>query len=459
MNNFITTITPDSLSGILFALEGIKKTVVLLNGPTGCKFYHSAISDDRNLRQRTFDPLQYSEAWYFGQPQIPTTYLDSKDYIYGSEEKVVAALQHLDHRDGVELLCIVNSPGAALIGDDLQGIAERTIRNKQVICIETPGFSESIYTGYQTALRAVLDTFCKPIERNKVAESICNIAESTTPEGTEEMKGIEETVVKKRKTVNLIGACIFTKYFEGDMIEIKRLLALCDIEVNCVLCTNCSLEEIRKIPTVDLNISLYPEYGLALAKELAQQYGTPYYDCAPPIGLDATEKMLCNICEILEVSATPFLEECKKARARSYVFIARVNSLTGLPSGVRFAMEGNYSTAYAYGKYLIEYFGMLFYGVNILDPKCNCYQAQFEELLQQYKRTDVVRNQNLHDSEVVLANGQTHCRLQAEQQKFLGIEIALPTLGYVDVIPKTHVGLTGGLLLTEQILNGLIMNS
>ena len=37
-----------------------------------------------------------------------------------------------------------------------------------------------------------------------------------------------------------------------------------------------------------------------------------------------------------------------------------------------------------------------------------------------------------------------------------GIEIALPTIGYIDVIDKTHLGSSGGLFLVEQILNSLV---
>lgn len=36
------------------------------------------------------------------------------------------------------------------------------------------------------------------------------------------------------------------------------------------------------------------------------------------------------------------------------------------------------------------------------------------------------------------------------------VEVSLPSLGYVDVIPKTHLGIQGALMLTEQIINSLL---
>ena len=98
--SYLTSITPDSLSGLLFSLEGIRDGVVLLNGPSGCKFYHSSVSDGQMIRSLDFDPLSYPEIWYFGQPHVPCTSIDNGDYVYGSEEKLREILKFL--RDNVK---------------------------------------------------------------------------------------------------------------------------------------------------------------------------------------------------------------------------------------------------------------------------------------------------------------------------------------------------------------------
>ena len=149
---YLTNITPDSFSGLLFGLEGIRNTIVLMNGPTGCKFYHSATSDNQAPRQMEFDPLNYPELWYFGQPRIPCTYLDKRDYVYGSKEKLVEALRFLKANLPFDLLAIVNSPGAALIGDDLRKIADAETDGRPILTIETPGYSHHIWDGYSCLL-------------------------------------------------------------------------------------------------------------------------------------------------------------------------------------------------------------------------------------------------------------------------------------------------------------------
>ncbi|MDR2403444.1 MAG: oxidoreductase, partial [Spirochaetaceae bacterium] len=120
-------ISPDGFTGALFAIEGIKDACTILNGPTGCKFYHSAISDSQFFRSPTYDPLEYTEGFYFGQSRIPSTYLDGEDYIFGSGEKLTRILKSVVKKR-YRLIAVVNSPGAALIGDDLEDFLDREVR-------------------------------------------------------------------------------------------------------------------------------------------------------------------------------------------------------------------------------------------------------------------------------------------------------------------------------------------
>ena len=73
-----------------------------------------------------------------------------------------------------------------------------------------------------------------------------------------------------------------------------------------------------------------------------------------------------------------------------------------------------------------------------------------------YKCMDALQADILETpGEIVLADGCIIAKLKLLRHVFSGIEIALPTIGYVNVIPKTHLGLHGALLLIEQIINGL----
>jgi nitrogenase molybdenum-iron protein alpha/beta subunit len=430
MSGYLSNITPDSFSGIIFALEGVSRTVVLLNGPTGCKFYHSSVSDNQTIKQFEFDPLNYPEKWYFGQPRVPCTYLDNSDYIYGSKDKLEEALAFLCDNVSFELLCIVNSPGAALIGDDLKGIAERIIQDRPVIIIETPGFSSDVCTGYETAAIELIKQISPP-RPAKVLPA----------------------------TVNILGVSIFHRNYAGDIAELKRLMGLCGITVGCVLCADCGIESVRSLPSAALNIVIRPEYGMKTAQYLHEQYGAPFYICdGPPVGFAATEKLMREVCAILGGDLTGFTWDSEKARARVYSYISRVNSLTGLPKGVNFAVEGTYSELYAYISFLARHFGMIPECASVLNEHSGCFKDRLVELLQELGLPEALDRDILQtESELVFASGNTIAKLKLRKHVFSGIEISLPSLGYVDVVPKTHLGIQGALLLTEQVINGLML--
>ena len=70
-------------------------------------------------------------------------------------------------------------------------------------------------------------------------------------------------------------------------------------------------------------------------------------------------------------------------------------------------------------------------------------------------KRDIFEAQN----ELVFASGMTISRLRNAGRQFVGVENALPCLGYINVIPKTHLGVSGARLLVEQAPNGLLMYS
>jgi nitrogenase molybdenum-iron protein alpha/beta subunit len=381
------------------------------------------------IRQLEFDPLNYPERWYFGQPRVPCTYLDSGDYIYGGREKLTEALEYI--RDNVKrsLVAIVNSPGAALIGDDIAGIARSALGGETVVTIETPGFSSDVCAGFETGVTALIDALDPPR-----ADAL-------------------------PKTVNLLGASIFQKYFAGDVAELRRLLGLIGASVNCALVAGASAEEIRAVSRAALNIVVRPEYGLDTAEYLKMRYGTPYYVCdGAPIGFTATEKFVRDVGEALERDPAPAIEDSERARATAYAHISRVNSLVGLPKGARVSVEGTYSDIYAYFKFFTEYFGMLPEAASVFCPRADFAKPRLDGFMRARGLSDVLARDIFEaQNELVFASGATIARLRNAGRKFVGVENALPSLGYLDVIPKTHLGVSGALLLVEQVLNGLLL--
>ena len=161
----ITGIHPDGFTGALLAGESILDGAVILHGPTGCRGHHSALSERAFPRDDVEERLNFMQPFYFGQPRIPTTYLDGDDFVFGAREKLVKAIRETA-KQGPALITIINSPGAALIGDN---ISQATVESgAEVPCatVEMPGLSCSLAEGYQQGLIAVLEAL-SPVRRGR----------------------------------------------------------------------------------------------------------------------------------------------------------------------------------------------------------------------------------------------------------------------------------------------------
>ena len=418
--NVIRSITPDGITGMIFAMEGIKNAVILLNGPMGCKFYHSTTSQFLMPRPALYLPVQEGEdpvevrfdflnEWFFRQPRVPCTWLDGHDYVYGTLDKVRAGLQYIKEHVACDVITVVNAPGASLIGDDPRELCREIFPDIPTIVLESPGFSTEYYDGTDTA---ILELF------RQAKKILWGDAPVRKQEGA-----------SQRPSVNLIGMSIWQKYALGDKEEITRILDLCGIDVNCILFAGCSLDDLKKIPEADLNVVLYPEMGQSGAKWLEENLGMPYYVCdVPPIGFDATLSLVSDLAEILKTDGSKVKEEIEQARAQAWYSISGIYNASGKPNGTIFAVKSFPSQEKGITKFLSEYLGM------IRDER------EMEETT----------------AEIVFSDANIISELMLRDKEFCGIEIANPTMGYVDVIPKTMVGVRGSLFLIELVLNSFM---
>ena len=436
------SISPDSITGMIFAMEGIRNAIVLLNGPMGCKFYHSTTSAHLTkhppLRAADGTPAEKGQveydilnSYFFRQSRVPCTYLDGADFVYGTAEKVEAALRYFGEKFRFDLLVIVDSPGASLIGDELKELAARVLPHKPVAVLESPGYSEYFSDGYDRAVSTLLRQLPAFAPRK--------------PRG-------------QKPRVNLLGVSIWHRYWEGDLEEMRRLLGLCGIEVNCCLCAGCTMEEVRALPDADLNLLLYPEMGRDTAAFLEERFGTPCYVFdGPPVGFRATEEAFREICARLGTDAAPLLTESERSRAEAWFQLNDLDQMNYLSSGSTFAVEGMDSVALAYTSFLTEYLGLTPECVSLTGSPDGGIREKLRELLRSCRAEDAELRDILDSrAELVFADANTIAALHTRQDAFSGIEISLPGMGYVDFVKKTHLGLRGALFLTEQAVNGLM---
>lgn len=443
---------------MILAMEGVRGAVVLLNGPMGCRFYHSTTSQFLSVRPLLYVPsgesgkkvpvdYNYLNDWFFRQPRVPCTYLDGYDYVYGTRPKVREALHFLKENIEFDLITIVNSPGATLIGDNLKELVDEEMPDTLCVMLESPGLSEDFSTGYEAAVLALLQQVL-PKLREKCKEE---------KEVQARRKREDEA---HRPCLNVLGLSIFDRYAPGDRDELRRIFASMGISVSCFLADDCTPEELAAVPDADLNLVISPERGLRTAQYLKERYGTDFLipEC-PPVGFEATEAVIRAAAGRLNVRAEAALEECGRGRALAWYHINNIFQAYGKPNGVRYAVEAPLSWLYAFSRFFTDYLGMIPDRLVSSGPPDAVSEDRLRKFLEEHHCGQALGDSILDTgAELVFSNANTIAQLKAENKRFCGIEISLPGMGYTDIIPKTQIGIRGALFLTEQVLNGLMNN-
>lgn len=411
-------LTPDGLTGAILAVEGIRDAAVLLNGPTGCKFYHGALSDGQLARESSMDPLQFSDEFYFGQPRIPATYLDDHDYVFGASEKLEKILPRVAER-GHRLIAVVNSPGAALIGDDLERLIASAGLLIPCVAIEIAGFSKGIARGFQEAVILTLKRLAPP------------------------------PVPVRPKQVNLVGLSIFHRHWDGNVAELRRLLSLCHISVNTVICAGCTVEELRHVAAAELHLVIHPEFADELIPFLQSSFERPVLipEAGAPIGFQETENWIKAVCAALDTDPIPALNEIKEARNRAYHLLSRFNSLTGLPRGATFALLADGSISLPLTRWLYDYLGMVPIAISVEETTTSHAEA-LRRFLEQIGCADAWQADGSDlCPDLVFGDEGFISRFRARGLPVVGIDIALPGSGAVELISRCYMGSTGALWL------------
>lgn len=410
---------PECLLGTLFATEGVRDSVTIFNSPTGCKYYPSSNSESSFSREGTFDPYIYMNEFFFSQPRIPCTYLDDDDLIMGYDDKL-KRLFDIVRKTKPSIIGIVNSPGASLIGSDLDAVNDTNI---PVIRSESPGYSESFQKGFQKTIISML----KDIVPHK----------KTT----------------RRKTVNLIGISIRELGWKDSLEDLEKLLALCNIEVIASVGAGWSVDEMRDSVNAEANVMLYGHLGNDVAKWYENDFGIPtvFSDSGLPLGFDQLECWIVAVCHQLDCDPSPALDFIEDNRRSAALEIRRMNLHSGLPGGCTFSISSCSTLAYSVIVTLHSYLGMIPVAVETTDTYSD---DRIDAYLSENGLT-VTNDAFNTPSDVFLGNGNTLASLKFRGLVDDGVDIETPDSKFVRITKEPTIGLGGTMRLLDRTLNAL----
>ncbi len=407
---------PEGLMGILLAFEGVKDAETILNGPTGCKFHPSSVSEAVYRRKGSFNPMIFSGEFHFCQPRIPCTYLGGYDYITGSKDRLNRLFDEVNN-SRPSLIGIVNSPGASLIGESLN-VTETSV---PVVKIETPVYSKSLGDGFQ--------------------EGIISILEKIKP-GTG----------KRKYCINLLGISIWHLNWEDSLNDLTALLNLCGIEVITAVGAGWSIDDIKTSGEAELNIVIHDEFSGKVGSWYEKNCGIPYITPEVPIGFDALENWLKEVCHALGRDAAPAIDVIKSKRKKVFRELSAMEERKVLPKGRTFSIAADGSLAFPVLKFLYEYLGMVPVAVNVEDSE---WDSKINDYLSD-NGINISKNVFNTAADIFIGDGNTLSALLFREVVRSGITVESPGIRQIEIREEPVLGLNGTLRLLDGVLNSLI---
>jgi len=238
-------------------INGIRHMAPVIHGPKGCTYSVASAYKMRGCEYR-------------GVPLEPTscTAQNEADVVFGGEGKLLEAVKEADQRYHPELIVILSCCCAGIIGDDVETVAQVAEQevDAQVLAIRSEGFGGDFRSGYEDAFKALMDLM-EP--RGKIMKS----------------------------TINIIGARegpTFTEWVQ-DLNELERLVSAIGAKINGVLCGGCTVEQIRKAASAELNASWCYDWGQKLGDLMEARFGLPYARTGQPYGPAATKEWIMGV--------------------------------------------------------------------------------------------------------------------------------------------------------------------
>lgn len=406
---------PDSLTGAIAAIESINGGVALLNSPPGCRYTASFVIEKQ-------DTVNTSE------DRVPCTSLDETDFIHGSAEKLKKLLKQIEQQ-GFKLAGIVNGPGTALIGDDLEGIVKSSEVKVPVINIEASSFTGQASEGH-----------------NQVWQKILNMQTDSS--------------ASPQNDLVITGSTLLSLRCLDNIEQIKDELVIAGIKKVINIGPGAGLEELGKIKNSKAVISMNEAYGNKLAELISEKHGIKnlFPGLLAPIGLQASEKWLSCIVTELNGDLEALNNYIASSKAKLDSVLSRFRSVNAMPEDLTCFISADSAIAAPLMLYLQDYLGIKPLAVSLLERAENS-----EKFIQENFDTQVLTNLNPLEEAELLQKLQPDIILGSSNDysiayKTFGtkvpfVAISYPEAGRIFLTKRPLMGIAGTLVLTENILN------
>ncbi len=456
-------LSPDSLTGSISAIEGIKDAIALVNGPTGCRIVNAyMIYNQDKFVDYTADVSMLSDDFFLHQFRVPSTYLDEFDFIFSTEPKLIKILQRIDSNNYYKLIGVINTSATALIGDDIEKIILKSGFSKDFIVIESTGFVENIYLGFQKTLINIIE---KLFSKNRLINKKYCFRKKTITKPNNNLIN---------NCVNLIGFSLSQYNWFNDATELKLLLNSIGINVNIILCVDTSYKSLLDIPKADLNIVISEEYGSLLAEYFKENFGIPflglskdideYLEVFTPIGFTFIEDFIEKISYQFKINKTDYKLARDRAKRRIFKALQGISGTRSVLKGLKFAIFADSYILYPMLRFLYEYLGLYpkIIGLKSIDcintEKIKKYLEEKKlctTILQYYNQLDIKKAFEVLEPDIIFGSAVEKNIMRLIKKNFAYINISLPEDYKTVLTHRPLMGINGVLTIVEELINNI----
>lgn len=416
-----------SLSGAYAAVVGLYGSVPILHSGGGCgigqlfgQFYAGGENSPGGQ----------------GGTSTPCTSMVEQHVIFGGDDKLRRLIKSSLELMKGDLYVVISGCIPALIGDDVEAVVKKFKDGAPVIYVKTAGFSGNTYTGYEQFLDAVIDQLL-----------------------------ISQP--KQERLINILGVIPFQHVFwKGDLEKLKETFKKIGVETNVIFGEFDGVNNLKKIPSAELNVVLSPWLGHKIAEKLSDKFGTPYITFpSVPVGPKETTALLQSVTKKLnlpndKVQVVINTEE-RIAYRRAEYFGDPL--LIGLPHAYT-AVVGDSATAIGITQYVANEVGYLPEVVIITDnPPEEYHKDIIRELSDNIEciiKPEVIFESDSYKIRQKLKNRSFLLLLASSLEKHitgdfnhaLHLSVSFPILDRT-VIEHSYAGYRGGNILMEDIIS------
>jgi nitrogenase molybdenum-iron protein alpha/beta subunit len=276
-------------------LSGIRNTIVLTHGPSGCAF---GVKQAYKLTNSRNSASPY-------EPVLSTN-LKQSEIIHGGEKQLRGAILEADAKYKPDAIFVATSCATGIIGDNVDAVVKKLQPQigAPVLPIHCEGFAGEYRSGFDLVFR-----------------EITKLMEAPTPESRAQLAD----------AVNIIGAKMGPERTEvdTDVKELVRLINGMGARVHATIAGNCSLDELRLAPSAAVNCALCLDLGYAIGSAMQEIFGTPLNSTILPYGKAATEHWILGAAKHLNRQ-----EQARELMEREY------EAIRAEYEGVRRQLEG-----------------------------------------------------------------------------------------------------------------------